>query len=204
MTGRIATGRRACRGSGSGASPVACACALLLAAGGCQTQDVLLGEVEAGLTGAPDAAGQDAGATEGAEGDSGGEGDAGSGNYSHYPELCDPRQCMLPPDVPIIFCSDGTVLIPYCVRGRDGRCEWQNGECGSWYQAPRDACGGCGGYEYCDVESCGRYGDRGVCRPRPDACNRQYEPVCGCDGRTYGNACLAAIEGVSIAHDGSC
>jgi hypothetical protein len=37
-----------------------------------------------------------------------------------------------------------------------------------------------------------------------DICTEQYEPVCGCDGRTYGNACHAQREGVRVAHQGEC
>lgn len=36
------------------------------------------------------------------------------------------------------------------------------------------------------------------------ACTEQYEPVCGVDGTTYGNACMAGCAGVSIAHKGEC
>ncbi len=36
------------------------------------------------------------------------------------------------------------------------------------------------------------------------ACDTTYEPVCGHDGLTYTNSCLAQIQGIIIAHDGVC
>jgi hypothetical protein len=32
----------------------------------------------------------------------------------------------------------------------------------------------------------------------------QYEPVCGCNGKTYGNACVAGAAGIMIVYNGEC
>lgn len=44
----------------------------------------------------------------------------------------------------------------------------------------------------------------GTCRRRPQMCTHGYRPVCGVDGKTYGNGCTAASAGVSVAHEGKC
>ncbi|MEW6382096.1 MAG: PQQ-binding-like beta-propeller repeat protein [bacterium] len=46
---------------------------------------------------------------------------------------------------------------------------------------------------------------QGVCSSSPRTpCPDVSDPVCGCDGQTYGNWCLAAANLVSIAHTGAC
>ncbi len=64
----------------------------------------------------------------------------------------------------------------------------------------------CASDDYCAFDSaaqCGTSG-QGSCEPRAEACPQHYDPVCGCDGRTYSNSCMASSHGISVAHDGAC
>ncbi len=75
------------------------------------------------------------------------------------------------------------------------------------------ACGGflgstCGPSEWCDYTDsttpCGFADGSGLCQPRPVACPRIYTPVCGCDGNTYENECVAHLNGQDIQSRGTC
>lgn len=57
--------------------------------------------------------------------------------------------------------------------------------------------------EYCE-KAAGDCGGTGLCATMPTACSGVFAPVCGCDGTTYTNACLAHNAGVSVDYTGSC
>lgn len=65
----------------------------------------------------------------------------------------------------------------------------------------------CGANEMCQLEECEGCGDgetRGQCVSTQILCPNNVDPVCGCDGETYTNACYARQAGQNVWYQGSC
>ncbi len=116
--------------------------------------------------------------------------------------------------------SDGAST-PEC---NDGEASWliesggdESALCCLDEEVAGEACGGasgatCGNDEFCNSDPAAggsgcedmAEGNSGVCDERPAVCTREFNPVCGCDRKSYGNACTAEAMGVSILHEGTC
>ncbi len=86
-----------------------------------------------------------------------------------------------------------------------GSCEAAHESCPSVAACGTRGTPPCGEGEYCRAQNdCFAADGPGVCVAQPSGCGDIFQPVCGCDGQTYGNPCEAASAGVSVEHGGEC
>jgi hypothetical protein len=117
--------------------------------------------------------------------------------------ICTPRPLACPDNYDPVCGCDGVTYSNDCEADAVGVSIDYLGECGQ-------TCGGIVGEECPEGEYCQfREGEcccdqEGVCRPIPQACPEVCEPVCGCDGATYSNACHAAAAEASVDSQGPC
>ncbi|MFO0755656.1 MAG: Kazal-type serine protease inhibitor domain-containing protein [Byssovorax sp.] len=117
--------------------------------------------------------------------------------------------CKVRPDActdvlsPVCGC-DGKTYANACEAARAGFSAAANGQCGA-------NCGGqsaakCSTGQFCDypVGACSESSPTGSCKEAPNSCPDLIAPVCGCDGKTYDNACKASQAQVSISANGEC
>lgn len=116
--------------------------------------------------------------------------------------VCIPRPDGCDADCPGVCGCDGLSYCNECEAASNGVAVRSETECEA------EPCGR--GGEVCDegffceaFMGCGA-GDAFACSPVPDVCPDIEAPVCGCDGVTYGNDCLARANRASIATGGPC
>jgi hypothetical protein len=91
-------------------------------------------------------------------------------------------------------------IIAVCLPVQAATAAGVGAACGGFMGLPCDA----GSFCQFDTGKCGQFDLMGKCVQVPQACDRISRPVCGCDGKTYGNDCVRLQARVSKASNGQC